>query len=290
MGRSREKKTPAVEDVAPGNVREAGKALTALVAGSDDVSKDRAVRILKHATELLESAQQPEAEGSQGQKELLALNPLARALISPKLVRFRDKEVRLLCAECLAHILRLHAPDAPYSEEEQKEIYMLFVEVFERLRMTKSPGFKRCVATLDSLAESSSLIPVLDFEDKATTNSIFKALIGAVTAENRDTIETTVLDTLAMLLEESDEVHEDLLDTLLVNITHSSAEAEPGRHALVASLFQRCEQQLQTQIQRFLVSVLVEGKAADSDSSSGLRSVGDDMRSCLASSPRASPR
>ena len=270
MGRSRDKKKDVEmrddEKTVSENVRELGKELTQLVTAQEkDVSKEKAMRLLKRATELLEAAEQPDETSAKGKNELVALNPLARALISKKLLRFRDKEVRLLCAESLAHVLRLFAPDAPYSEEEQKEVYALFVEVFERLRMTKSPGFKRCVATLDSLAESNSLIPILDFEEKATTNAVFKALIGAVTTENRDAIEATVLDTLAMLLEESDEIHENLLDTLLVNITKAAADAEPARHALVASLFQRCEQQLESQVQRFLVSVLVEGKAADSE-------------------------
>lgn len=48
------------------------------------------------------------------------LDPVARRLVESELVHNGDKVVRLLVSCCLANILRLYAPDAPYSPDQLK--------------------------------------------------------------------------------------------------------------------------------------------------------------------------
>ena len=43
---------------------------------------------------------------------------LADQLASPSLSKHKDRAVRILVACCIANILRLFAPDAPYSNEQ----------------------------------------------------------------------------------------------------------------------------------------------------------------------------
>ncbi len=56
------------------------------------------------------------------QDELTAkeLKDVAAVLVDPTLINSKDKDVRLLIACCLADIIRLFAPNAPYSEDELK--------------------------------------------------------------------------------------------------------------------------------------------------------------------------
>lgn len=43
---------------------------------------------------------------------------LADQLVAPGLIKHKDKAVRILIACCIANILRLFAPDAPYSTDQ----------------------------------------------------------------------------------------------------------------------------------------------------------------------------
>ena len=44
------------------------------------------------------------------------LSNTSTQLISPKLLQHNDKEVRLLAACCLVDVLRVYAPEAPFSD------------------------------------------------------------------------------------------------------------------------------------------------------------------------------
>lgn len=49
-----------------------------------------------------------------------SLGAVRKELISPGLLVHRDKSVKAIVACCLADLLRLYAPDAPYTEAELK--------------------------------------------------------------------------------------------------------------------------------------------------------------------------
>lgn len=50
---------------------------------------------------------------------------LAEQLASPSLIKHKDKAVRVLVACSIANILRLFAPDAPYSMEQFEVPFIL---------------------------------------------------------------------------------------------------------------------------------------------------------------------
>ncbi len=59
------------------------------------------------------------ASKTPGDGELLAaLNDHAASLVRPSLLRSPDSQVKLLTACCLAEMLRIYAPDAPYSADQ----------------------------------------------------------------------------------------------------------------------------------------------------------------------------
>jgi sister-chromatid-cohesion protein PDS5 len=58
-------------------------------------------------------------------KKLAELDPIAAALVTDTLLKNKDKDVRLQTACCLADIIRLYAPDAPY-DESQLEVLFFF--------------------------------------------------------------------------------------------------------------------------------------------------------------------
>lgn len=54
-----------------------------------------------------------------------AMKGCSSALVSPSLLRHKDKEVGLLVAICISEIMRIVAPDAPYSDDTLKVLWAL---------------------------------------------------------------------------------------------------------------------------------------------------------------------
>ena len=87
---------------------------------------------------------------------------------------FRD--VQLLVACCIADILRIFAPEAPYRDPQQiKTIFYFLIKQLGGLKDPKDPAFKRYFYLLENLAYVKSFNMCFDLED---FNEIFCALFG----------------------------------------------------------------------------------------------------------------
>ncbi|CDF89956.1 probable Sister chromatid cohesion protein PDS5 [Zygosaccharomyces bailii ISA1307] len=69
----------------------------------------------------------------QGCVDLKKLEPYRTDLVDRKLLKHKDKGVRAFVACCLSDILRLYAPDAPYTDVKLTDIFKLFLAQFEQL-------------------------------------------------------------------------------------------------------------------------------------------------------------
>lgn len=58
-----------------------------------------------------------------------SLNDVAKELVHSKIMRHSSQSVRALAACCLADMLRLYAPDAPYDDPELKVHWILFLAI-----------------------------------------------------------------------------------------------------------------------------------------------------------------
>jgi hypothetical protein len=79
----------------------------------EDLLKD--VLHVQQASSLL-----AELDQSPPQSTHNAMKGCSSALVSPTLLRHKDKEVGLLVAICISEIMRIVAPDAPYSDDTLK--------------------------------------------------------------------------------------------------------------------------------------------------------------------------
>eukprot|EP01038_Epipyxis_sp_PR26KG_P018271 gene18271-25711_t len=51
----------------------------------------------------------------------------SKYLLSPKIIKHIDKDVRLLAACCCADILRIFAPEEPYQDEDTINVFQLII-------------------------------------------------------------------------------------------------------------------------------------------------------------------
>ena len=79
------------------------------------------------------------------------LNSAAAELVRARILRHRDGTVRMLAACALTEVFRVYAPDAPYSDAQQRDAFRLIIDQLRGL--SAAPGARP--GTLASSSDSS---------------------------------------------------------------------------------------------------------------------------------------
>lgn len=91
---------------------------------------------------------------------------LALMLVDEYFLQHSSRDVQLLVACCIADILRVFAPEAPYKDQDQiKAIFMFFIKQLNGLKDPKDASFKRYFYLLENLAFVKSFNMCFEIED-----------------------------------------------------------------------------------------------------------------------------
>ncbi|KAJ7523458.1 hypothetical protein O6H91_18G050900 [Diphasiastrum complanatum] len=227
--------------------------------GSPSLTKDASIKLLKQLASLL-----PEVEQSSSASTIQALKPCMDALILPSILKHKDKDVRVLVATCLSEIMRIRAPDAPYNDDILQEIFQLIVSTFQGLDEVASPAFARRVSILDTVAKVKTCVLMLDLECDDLIHEMFTIFFAKVREDHPQNVFTAMRTIMALVLQESFEIPQPLLDQVLSNLLKDNRAVSAAAHNLAVAVVQSCAEKLETYIQRLLTSVMLEGKAPDS--------------------------
>lgn len=109
------------------------------------------------------------------ESETKELEDCAAGLVQIPLIKHKDKEVKVLTACCLADIIRVFAPDAPYSDDQLKvfynflnshqDVFRLFVQQLNGLDDPGSPMFARYYALLEKISIVKAFVLVVDIDE-----------------------------------------------------------------------------------------------------------------------------
>ncbi|KAL4859210.1 Sister chromatid cohesion protein PDS5 B-B [Chlorella vulgaris] len=221
--------------------------------------KDALLRLLKAAGDALSEA----AQASESAKH--ATRDLAKAVGRSEFLRHKDKEVCLYTALCICHVLRLNAPDSPFSEEQLQSIFELLTRTYAELEEPASPHFQLCLSILETVSQVKCSLLLLDLANaEELVCSLFSTLLDVVNEENAEVLQGTVLELLRTMIEEADDLPQQQLDILLARLLPAAAAESPAAHALVVALLQRTETTVQPHLQKFLKALLT-GVRTDSE-------------------------
>lgn len=213
------------------------------------------IQILKQAaTCLTDMDQSPSASA------LESMKPFLNAIVKPELLKHQDRDVKLLVATCVCEITRITAPEAPYSDDVLKDIFQLIVSTFSGLSDISSPSFGMEVAMLDTLAKYRSCVVMLDLECDDLVNEIFSTFFAVVRDDHPENVLSSMQSIMAVLLEESEDVREDLLSILLSTLGREKRDVTAAARKLSMNVIQQCIGTLEPSIKQFFLS-LVSGKS-----------------------------
>ncbi|KAL6567565.1 hypothetical protein OROGR_001233 [Orobanche gracilis] len=156
-----------------------------------------------------------ELDQSPPKSVLESMQPFLNAIAKPELLKHLDQEVKLFVAACICEVTRITAPEPPYDDDILKDIFQLTVSTFSGLSDTKAPSFARRVVILETLARYRSCVVMLDLECDDLINEMFNTFFAVARDEHSEDILTSMQTIMEVVLEESEDVPQNLLLTLL---------------------------------------------------------------------------
>lgn len=212
-------------------------------------SKDALIRLLKQGALCLCDLDQ-----SPPKSMVQSLQPLLHAIVKPELLKHQDREVKLFVASCICEITRITAPEAPYDDDVLKDVFQLIVSTFSGLNDVNGPSFGRRVVILETLARYRSCVVMLDLECDDLINEMFDIFFSVARVELPGNVLTSMQTIMEVILEESEDIPENLLLTLLTVLGRDKEGVTDAAKRLALNVIENCAAKLETSIRQFLVS------------------------------------
>lgn len=216
-------------------------------------SKDSLLKLFKQALAILSDLDQ-----SPPASIIESMQPFLKAIVKPELLKHQDKDVKLLVASCLCEITRITAPEAPYSDDILKDVFGLIVGTFSGLNETSGPSFGRRVIILETLARYRSCVVMLDLECDDLVNELFRTFLAVARDDHPENILMSMKTIMLVLLEESEDIHVDLLLILLSTLGRNKKDVTEAARNLTMNVIELCAAKLEPAVKQFLISSMSE--------------------------------
>ncbi|XP_011034535.1 PREDICTED: uncharacterized protein LOC105132632 isoform X2 [Populus euphratica] len=198
-------------------LKEAGKSLLNPPSSVDDL-----LDMLDKLERFLANVEQAPPRSMQD-----ALLPTMKALISSALLRHSDEDVRFAVASCMSEITRITAPDAPYNDDQMKEIFQLTVASFEKLSQTSGHCYTKAVSILENVARVRSCLVMLDLELDELIIEMFQHFLKFIRSNHPKTVILAMETIMTLVIDESEEISAELLTLLLASVKKQNQSVSP---------------------------------------------------------------
>ncbi|XP_030387208.1 sister chromatid cohesion protein PDS5 homolog B [Scaptodrosophila lebanonensis] len=221
----------------------------------EDLGTDELIRRLKTLANVLQTMDQDDNLHQQ-------YIPLALHLLDDFFIHHQSRDVQLLIACCVADVLRVYAPEAPYKEQEQiKTIFKFFIKQLHGLKDPRDPSFKRYFYLLENLAFVKSFNMCFELEDcQEIFYELFSTVFKIINDQHSVKVKNFFLDVLSPLITEADNLSVELLDLILINIVEPNKSANKHAYQLTEQLLIKTGEALESPIKIFFNQVLVLDK------------------------------
>ncbi|KAJ9549618.1 hypothetical protein OSB04_022161 [Centaurea solstitialis] len=210
-------------------LREAGKQLS-----NPSPSEDELLHVLDQTEKLLSKVDQ-----SPNTIMMAALRPPMNALVKGSLLKHSNVDVRISVAACISEITRITAPDAPYSDEEMKDVFQLIVSSLEDLSDTSSRSYAKKSSILETLYKVRSCVILLDLECNMLIVEMFEHFLKSIRDHHVDSIFSWMMNIMVLVLEESEDISIYMLKPLLASIKNNTEGVLPVARKLGEAVLQK---------------------------------------------------
>ncbi|TFK41636.1 armadillo-type protein [Crucibulum laeve] len=198
--------------------------------------------------------------------EVNSLDGVRKELIHKTIFLHKDRGVKAYAACCLADILRLYAPDAPYTQLELKDIFnFFFVQLTSGLQSSDVPYYNEYFHLLESLSTVKSVVLVCDLpsaDEHMVT--VFKDFFTIVKRDLAKKIEIFMADILIALIDECQSLPSEVLEIILAQFVQKSSKFERSGHRLAVQVCNAAADKLQRHVCQYFTDIIVANSEDES--------------------------
>ncbi|XP_027902902.1 nucleolar protein dao-5-like [Vigna unguiculata] len=201
-----------------------------------------------------------------------ALSPSLKAMVGDQLLRHSDNDVKVAVASCISEITRISAPDAPYDDDQMKEVFHLIVSSFENLHDKLSRSYAKRISILETVAKVRSCVVMLDLECDALISDMFQHFLKGVREHHPENVVLSMETIMTVVIEESEDISLALLSPLLDSVKKDNEEVFPIAQKLGERVLENCA----TKLKPYLVQAVRSLGVSVGDYSAVLASICQD--------------
>ncbi|KAE8656633.1 transcription initiation factor TFIID subunit 5-like isoform X1 [Hibiscus syriacus] len=203
-------------------------------------SVDELIPLLDQVESCLSRVEQSPSQSMQN-----ALSPSRKALIAEHLFRHPDDDVKVAVAACISEITRITAPDAPYDDDQMRDVFQLIVSSFENLSDKCSRSYIKRTSILETVAKVRSCVVMLDLECDDLIVEMFQHFLKAIRDHHPQAVFTSMVTIMSLVLEESEDIPVELLFPVLASVKIDNEEILPVARRLAEEVLKNCASKLQ---------------------------------------------
>ncbi|KAG1858786.1 armadillo-type protein [Suillus subalutaceus] len=207
-------------------------------------------------------------------QELVDVNSLSTVrtqLVNTSILLHKDRGVKAYAACCLADILRLYAPDAPYTHTELRDIFQFFFrQLATGLRGAEASYYNEYFHLLESLSTVKSVVLVCDLPHaEELMVDIFRDFFGLVRRDLAKKIEIFIADILVALIDECQALPSEVLETIMAQFMAN--DTQPA-YRLAVQVCNATADKLQRHVCQYFTDIIV-AHSHESDSESNFEEI-----------------
>ncbi|KAF2302646.1 hypothetical protein GH714_000567 [Hevea brasiliensis] len=185
----------------------------------------------------------------------IALGPSMKALVLEQLFKHSGMNVKIAIASCISEITRINAPDAPYEDDQMRDVFKLIVSSFEHLADQSSRSYNKRALILETVARVQSFLVMLDLECDDLIIEMFQHFLNAIGDYHSESIFSFMETIMTLVLEESEDISPKLLSPLLASVRRSNVEVLSAAHKLGERVLENCANKVRHYLQHAVKSL-----------------------------------
>ncbi|KAI0634818.1 armadillo-type protein [Trametes polyzona] len=208
----------------------------------------------------LKALHQELADMDQEHVDVASLNHVRKELINPTILLHKDRGVKAYTACCLADLLRLYAPDAPYTQNELRDIFQFFFrQLTNGLKGPDSPYYNEYFHLLESLSTVKSVVLVCDLPNGDDLMvDIFRDFFGLVRRDLAKKIELFLADILIALIDECQSLPSEVLEIIMAQFMDKHAKMDQPAYRLAVSVCNATADKLQRHVCQYFTDIIID--------------------------------
>ncbi|KAJ4463966.1 armadillo-type protein [Lentinula edodes] len=199
------------------------------------------------------------AEMDQELVDVNSMSSVRKELVSSSIMLHKDRGVKAYAACCMADILRLYAPDAPYTQAELRDIFQFFFkQLSNNLKGPDVTYYTQYFHLLESLSTVKSVVLVCDLPNAdELVLGIFRDLFAMIRRDLPKQIETFIAEILVAIVDESSSLSGDVLEIIMAQFMDKSARVEQPAYRLAVSVCNQTADKLQRNVALYFTDIIV---------------------------------